>query len=359
LPSVVALGVVLVAAGCGSSAKTATSTTVTPPTTARSAPTTASTVPPTTSTTKVAVPAAPLTGLPQPDSAALNRSAVVVKIDNVDQARPQTGVTEADVVYEEMVEGGLTRLAAIFQTNLPDPVGPIRSGRTTDEGIIDDLNYPVFVYSGANTDFLAELAQQPVVNVNADTHGSLFFRGGTHPAPHNYFANATDLAALAIPGKGGPPALFDYRSGEQAPNAGATPTGSASINFPSAQATWTWQAKTGTWLRAQNGTPDVDVAGTQISAANVVVQSIPYVTALTEVGGTIIPEGEQVGTGKAWILTNGSMVQATWTRPSLTSVATYKDSAGNPILLTPGQTWVELLPNNLSPTFTAPSTAAG
>jgi Protein of unknown function (DUF3048) N-terminal domain/Protein of unknown function (DUF3048) C-terminal domain len=313
---------------------------------------TTTTVAPTTTTTQPAAPTAPLTGLAQPDASALNRSAVVVKIDNVVGALPQTGVTKADVVYEEMVEGGLTRLAAIFQSQLPDPVGPIRSGRTTDEGIIDDLNYPVFVYSGANTDFLAALAQQPVVNVNADTHPSLFFRAGPNVAPHNYFANATDLQAQALPGKGAPPSLFDYRTAKSAPNAGATPTATATVQFPSAQAVWTWQAKTGTWLRAQNGTPDLDIAGVQISAANVVIQSIPYVTALTEVGGTIIPEGEQVGTGQAWILTKGSVVKATWTRPNLTSVATYKDSTGNPILLTPGQTWVELLPNNLTPSFT-------
>jgi hypothetical protein len=256
------------------------------------------------------------------------------------------------VVYEEMVEGGLTRLAAIFQSQLPDPVGPIRSGRTTDEGIIDDLNDPVFAYSGANTDFLAALGQQPVVNVNADTNPSVFFRGGTHPAPHNYFANATALEALAAPGKGAPPALFAYRAAGSAPNAGATATATATINFPSAQAVWTWQAKTGTWLRAQNGSPDVDITGKQVSVANVVVQSIPYVTALTEAGGTIIPEGQQVGTGKAWVLTDGSMIQATWARPSLTAVATYTDSAGQPVLLTPGQTWVELLPDNLTPSFT-------
>jgi Protein of unknown function (DUF3048) N-terminal domain/Protein of unknown function (DUF3048) C-terminal domain len=349
-----ALGVVLVATGCGSSSKTTAPTTTAPAPT--SAPTTAAptttVAPSTTSTTTPAGPTAPLTGLPQPDAAALNRSAVVVKIDNVVGALPQTGINAADVVYEEMVEGGLTRLAAVFQSQLPDPVGPIRSGRTTDEGIIDDLNYPVFVYSGANADFLAALGQQPVVNVNADSNGSLFFRAGPNVAPHNYFANATALAALALPGKGAPPALFDYATATSAPNAGAAPTATATLQFPSASALWTWSAKSGTWLRTQNGAADVDIKGVQISAANVVVQSIPYVTALTEANGTAIPEGEQVGTGQAWILTKGTMVNATWTRPSLTAVATYKDSAGNPILLTPGQTWVELLPNNLTPSFT-------
>jgi hypothetical protein len=347
-----AVGVLLAASGCGSSSKTTTPTTAGPASTA--APTVASTTtvaPTTTSTTKPSAPTAPLTGLPQPDPSALNRSAVVVKIDNVVGALPQTGVTKADVVYEEMVEGGLTRLAAIFQSQLPNPVGPIRSGRTTDEGIIDDLNDPVFVYSGANTDFLAALGQQPVVNVNADSNGSVFFRAGPNVAPHNYFANATTLEAQAAAGKGAPPALFDYATPASTANAGATPAATATLQFPAAEAVWTWQAKGGVWLRAQNGAPDVDIAGVQISAANVVIQSIPYVTALTEANGTAIPEGEQVGTGQAWILTKGTLVKATWTRSSLTAVATYTDSAGHPILLTPGQTWVELLPNNLTPSF--------
>ena len=104
--------------------------------------------------------------------------------------------------------------------------------------------------------------------------------------------------------------------------------------------------------RAEKGASPRTELRARISAANVVVQSIPYVTALTEANGTPIPEGEQVGSGQAWILTNGTMVKATWTRPSLTAVATYKDSAGNPLLLTPGQTWIELLPNNLTPSFT-------
>jgi hypothetical protein len=348
MPSAVALGMLVVATGCGDSTKKAAPTTTAPTTTL--APTT--TVAPTTSTTKPVVPVAPLTGLPQPNGAALNRSAVVVKIDNIDQARPQTGVNQADVVYEEMVEGGLTRLAAVFQSQLPNPVGPIRSGRTTDEGIIDDLNYPVFAYSGANADFLAALGQQPAVNVNADSHPTLFFRAGPNQAPHNLFANATQLAAQAVPGKGAPPALFTYRAAGQSAGAGATPNASATVTFPAAKAVWTYQASTNTWLRAQNGTPDVDIAKVQVSASNVVIQAVPYITAMTETGGTIIPEGQLVGTGQVWVLTNGTMVPGTWSRSSLTSVTTWTDSTGQPIRLTPGTTWVELLPSGTIPTFT-------
>ncbi|MBO0748457.1 MAG: DUF3048 domain-containing protein, partial [Acidimicrobiaceae bacterium] len=314
-------------------------------------PTTTTTLPATT-TTVPRPPRAPLTGLPARSSAAVNRAAVVVKIDNVDDARPQTGINQADVVYEEMVEGGLSRLAAVFQSQLPDPVGPVRSGRTTDEGIIDDLNEPVFAYSGANADFLAALYLQPVHNVNADNHPDLFFRGGTHLAPHNLFANATQLVTLAGASKGRPPVLFDYRSPRQrSPGSGATPTASATLAFPSASAVWTWYAKTDSWLRDQDGTPDVDTAGVQVSAANVVIQAIPYSSPLIEANGTPIPEGEMVGSGQAWILTAGQMLPATWNRADLTSTTTYTDSAGKSVLLTPGKTWVELLPTGTTPSF--------
>jgi hypothetical protein len=349
LPALV-LGSVLAVSACGGgSKKVAAPTTVAPTTVAPTtvAPTT------TTSTTVAPEPMAPLTGLPASSPAVLTRPAVVVKIDNVDQARPQTGINQADVIYEEMVEGGLTRLAAVFQSQLPDPVGPIRSGRTTDLGIIGDLDHPVLVYSGANSGFLEALGEAPATNVNADNHPTLFFRGGTHPAPHNYFADATDLVAQAPAGSPPPPALFTYGPAGHAAAAGATPMATATVTFPAARAVWTWNAGTGVFSRAQNGTPDVDITGVPVGATNVVIQTIPYSTALVEAGGTIIPEGNLVGSGKAWVLTGGDEVPATWTRTSLTAVTTYTDSAGNPIVMNPGQTWVELLPTtSAAPAFT-------
>ena len=115
--------------------------------------------------------------------------AVVVKIDNVDAARPQTGVNQADVVYEEMVEGGLTRLAAIFQSQYPTVVGPVRSGRLTDAGIADDLNHPVLAYSGTNAIFLPILQSQPLTGSTPRTTRPSFYRNGnlaahrTTPSP--------------------------------------------------------------------------------------------------------------------------------------------------------------------------------
>ena len=146
--------VVLVALGllssCGGGGKKAASTTTTTSTTIA----TTTTAPP---------PTFPLTGLPATDLGLLKRPALVVKIDNADgsgagnAARPQSGLNQADVVYEEMVEGSVTRLAAVFQSGDSDPVGPIRSFRTTDVAVFTPLHNPLFAWSGANDDFRAIL----------------------------------------------------------------------------------------------------------------------------------------------------------------------------------------------------------
>jgi Protein of unknown function (DUF3048) N-terminal domain/Protein of unknown function (DUF3048) C-terminal domain len=328
------------------------------------APPTTTTVPvpppSTTTTTRPKSPArpattAPLTGLPQPYKVQLAAPAVVVKIDNVDAARPQTGINQADVVYEELVEGGLTRLAAVFQSQYPSVVGPVRSGRLTDEGIIDDLNHPVFAYSGTNGIFLPILRSQPITDIDDENHPSQFYRTNYAASPHNLYANVNSLAGAAL--NPAPPApLFSFLgAGKSFGGAGITPDISVHVGFPEASVTWDWNAQDHLWLRDQNGTIDVDRAGIQMSAANVIVQFVPYITSAmaTGEGGppAPIPEGLLVGSGVAWFFSNGHVVKGTWSRSSLTSVTTYKDASGAIVRLTRGRTWVELAPNGVVPTL--------
>lgn len=277
---------------------------------------------------------------------------MVVKIDNVDQARPQTAINEADVVYEELVEGGLTRLAAVYQSSYPKLAGPVRSGRLTDVGIIDDLGHPVFAFAGTNANFYPVLTSQPATPVDPDNYPGLFQRIG-YNAPHNLFLDIQAVASKSTSDTP-PPALFDYLGSGQAFGAGqATPAASVSVDFPACEALWTWDPSRSRWLRSQNGTPDVGASGAQIAAANVVVLSIPYevsgYTAGEGVPPTPIPEGVLTGSGRAWFFSGGAELQGTWSRPSLTSPATYSDSSGRPVAFTPGPTWVELLPQGLAP----------
>ncbi len=321
-------------------------------------PTTVSTLAPTTTvapTTVAPPPVSPLTGLPEPNAAQLHRPAVVVKIDNVDQARPQTGINQADVVYEEMVEGGLTRLAAVFQSSYPNPVGPVRSGRLTDSAVADDLHHPVLAYSGTNNVFLPILRSQPLTDIDDENHGSFFFRTDYAPEPHNLYTEVTKLAA-ADTVQSPPPPLFSFRpNGTPFVGAGVSPAAAIGIRFPAASILWTFVAAADKWVREQNGTPDVDRAHVQVAASNVVIQFVRYIVSGTATGEGLppapIPEGVLVGTGQVWVLSGGRIVKGTWSRTSLTSTTRFVDSAGAPILLAPGRTWVELVPTGHVPSL--------
>jgi hypothetical protein len=305
-----------------------------------------------TSTTSTTLPSsnAPLTGLPEPSAGQRHAPAVVVKIDNVDAARPQSGIQEADVVYEELVEGGLTRLAAVFQSAYPTVVGPVRSGRLTDEGIADDLDYPVFAYSGTNAVFLPILQSQPTTALNVSNAPNEFYRTDYAAIPDNLYANVVNLAAASVH-HSAPPRLFDFLPDGAA--FGGTPAIDIGISFPSATVAWSWDAARHVWLRTQNGTPDVVRTGTQLNAANVIVESIPYTTSLMTSGEGVtpapIPFGNMVGSGSAWYFTNGQVIAGTWSRSTLTAVTSYRTASGAPVRLRPGRTWVELVPTGTVP----------
>jgi hypothetical protein len=328
---------------CGGAAKKSAQP---PPATAGATTSNAST----TSTAPPPPPIAPLTGLPQPDAGLRQRVAMVVKVDNVDPARPQAGLDAADVVFEEMVEGRVTRLIAIFQSTDAARIGPVRSTRTTDIDIVSALNHPLYSYSGGNANYVAQLRASPVIDVGADTFAAPYIRSGPHPLPHNLYPNTAALLALAPKGSGPPPALFAYgAAGQPAVGAGATPATHLDLNFGFAAAIWDWDPAAQTWKRGQNGSADVLQSGQQIAAANVIVQFIPYTTDGFATGEGIspppaIPKGQTVGSGTAVVLAGGTVIQAKWTKASSTAVTQFTDSAGQPIKLTPGRTWIELAP---------------
>jgi hypothetical protein len=295
-----------------------------------------------------------LTGLLQTNTAQLNATAIVVKIDNVDAARPQTAINQADVVYEELVEGGLTRLAAVFQSQYPTLVGPVRSGRLTDAAIADNLNHPVFAYSGTNAGFYPVLRSQPFTDVDGDNRPDLFSRSNLAAAPHNLYANVVSLAAASTT-HAPPRPLFAYApAGAVFGGSGGVPVQHLGINFGETGVTWDWNASLGAWLRGQDGTADVDRAGTQISAKNVIVQFVPYITSGMATGEGLppapIPTGELVGQGTAWYLSGGRVVHGSWSRAGLTAPTVFADATGASIRFAPGRTWVELVPVGVVPT---------
>ncbi len=290
---------------------------------------------------------APLTGLPLSDPSVAARPALLAKIDNTGKGRPQAGIGQADLVYEEQIEGGFTRLAAVFHSNAPDVIGPVRSGRSTDISLLGSLNDPIFVWSGANKVHGTLLRRQNIVDLGAATRDE-YTRAKDRPGTYDLMTDAANMQAIAEKlGRGGtPPPHFEYRTDLISLPASATPATSFSVNFPSVTVSWEWDPSTSKWLRTQGGTPHVDADGVQVAAANVIVAEIDQIsTGAIDVAGSTVWEEQFLGTGRAWIFTDGQVVEVTWTKPSINSVATWTTADGVPVAITPGVTWVELAPS--------------
>ena len=322
---------------CGGGGETAESTTSVAPTTVAvtEAPTTVAD----TTTTTIPVPVMPLNGLPIVDEAAAIRPAIVVKIDNHPGARPQTGLNEADIVYEENVEKW-TRFAAVFHSTGSDPVGPVRSGRTQDINLVTSLNHPLFVWSGGNPTVTGLIQKSELINMSASaaSKGGGFFRSTDKKAPHNLFTNTTNIWALDAGRGGTPPPQFAYRS--DASTATGIPTAGLKLTMDgNMKAAWEWDAAAGKFMRFHEAKAHVDSNKVQINMDNVVVIVCEYKFSQADKNS---PEAQTVGTGVAWLFTQGMWTEGTWNRPDNKSAWVLTDASGAPMLLTPGRTWVEL-----------------
>jgi hypothetical protein len=291
----------------------------------------------------------PLLGTPGPVP---DRAALAVKIDDTERGRPQSGLAEADVVFEEMVEGGLTRLLAVYQSRDPDTVGPVRSARSTDLSILDELGRPLFAWSGANPTFAAAVRAADIADVGAGAAPDAYRRAGDRPAPYNLYAAPGLLrdAAADDPAATTPPEpLFSYREpGEPLDGPGAGPATGLRTTGTGTLATgieWSWGADGEAWVRSQNGSPHVDSAGARVRATNVILRFTPYRdSGVRDSVGAVVPEAEAVGEGEAWVLSGGRAQPGRWHKPAADAVTTYTDTAGRPLRLVPGATWVEVLP---------------
>jgi hypothetical protein len=296
----------------------------------------ATTVAETTTTTTTLPPiVAPLTGLPV--DAAITRPALVVKIDNHPKARPQWGLNQADIVFEENVEM-LTRFAAVFHTTDSDPVGPIRSGRKQDVDLLESFNAPLFAWSGGNAEVTKLIRASTMVDLShssANNEGG-YRREGSRSAPHNLLADTSKLWTLAPEGAQPPQAQFIYRAADEAIPATARETGGAKLTMDGVKVLWEWNADFSRFVRSQDDKPHVDIDDVRVNAANVVVLYVQY----SKSGYS--PVAKTKGSGEAWVFTAGKLFQGTWERDDAATPFTLKDTAGNPIKLTPGNTWVEL-----------------
>lgn len=298
-----------------------------------------------TTTTEEAKVPAPLTGKPVAAEAA-RRPAVIVKVDNSPDGRPQAGLDNADVIFEEKVEGGVTRFVTVFHSRDTELVGPIRSLRTSDPAIVAALG-GVFVFSGGAPVSLRRLKGIPVKVVSEDEGGGPFIYPKGRRRPYATFAATSRLRKEAARDAKTPPALFSFLAEAEAfAPAGVAPAAKASINYGGrTTGSFDFDATTATWLRSTNGTPHLLADGSRLAFSNVIIQFVPYKGAgYRDSSGTPVDEALVVGSGDAIVLVAGKQVRAKWSKPTPTSATTFSDSAGTPIKLLAGTTLVALPP---------------
>jgi hypothetical protein len=288
----------------------------------------------------------PLTGKRAAGGVVPNRPALAVKVENLPAARPQTGLSWADIVYEEPVEANITRFIVVYQCQGAERIEPVRSGRLTDPLILMQFGRPVFGYAGGVPAVLKAVRAAGLTDVNFNNAPQAYHRDPARPAPHNLYTSSTELyAAAGKAGAGGiPKPVFTFST-----DLPATAKPASSVHVPFSQysdVVWSWSSSRSAWMRSYGSVPATYSNGEQMSVPNVVIQMVKVrMTGITDVNGVHSPEVVATGSGKALILRNGSVIAGTWSRPKLSDLTVFKDAQGNVIPLAPGKSWVELVPN--------------
>lgn len=299
-------------------------------------------------------PTCPLTGAPAPRGKVPRRPALAVKVENLPAAYPLAGLQNADVVYEELVEGGLTRFMALYQCSSSPRVGPVRSARTTDPGLLLQFGpRSILTYSGAQRAVVNDIGRTTLISYDETTGGDAFTRDDRRVMPHDLFLNTAKLWARAgdAATKAGPPRRIFTFSADPPP--GGRRVSGVRLPFSTSNvAVWAWTPSRGVWTRELDGSPMTLESGRAITAVNLVVQQV-VVTAsnLVDTLGNPSPEVTLKGNGKAWVLRDGRAIPGRWIRSVMGAVTKFKTKGGEVIPLAPGNTWIELLPKGMAPAF--------
>jgi hypothetical protein len=290
-------------------------------------------------------PKCPLTGEDAPGGVIPDRTVAAVKVENTDDARPQAGLDRADIVYEELVEGGITRFIAMYHCDDASIVGPVRSARTTDPDVLLQYGRPILAYSGGTSRVQKLVARSGVFDFNEDSGGEAFQRDAGRVEPHNLFVNTTKLRKIAgkkADRQDAPEPPFTYGDWEgKSKKATDLTMVFSTLNTVG----WEWSKKDDAWLRIDNGSANVLENGDRVSASNVIVQFVKVSEGdIQDVTGSPSPEVTLTGGGKAYVFRDGRVIPGTWERNSLGDVTTFQAKDGAQIPLVPGQTWIELYP---------------
>lgn len=296
----------------------------------------------------------PLTGLPTGGDAKAARPALSVKVDNTRKARPQAGLNDADLVHEELVEGGLTRLLVTYHSKDAGEVAPVRSVRPVDGPLLRQLGGGLFAFSGGAAGVVDRVRPASGATfVGIRQAPAAYRRAPDRPAPYNVVTSTAALYEAGrrlAPGLRPPPPFLSFAA---EPPAGGRPVRQARLRFsPSSRAAWRWDAAGGRFVREQDGTQDRLVDGRPVTTDNVVVLRVAIrLDENRDVLGNRTPDPVVIGQGRAWLLRDGRLVAGTWRRPSAAQPLRLLGQDGKPLALRPGRTWVELLPSSERPAF--------
>jgi hypothetical protein len=271
------------------------------------------------------------------------REVLAVKIDNVVQARPQTGLGRADIVYVLPVEGGLTRLLAVFSAEPPAAVGPVRSAREADLELLAQFGHPAFAYSGAAPELLPFVAKARIVDLYSGKIPSGYVRDPGRPAPHNLYADVGRLLGSAASASKARDIGFRF---------GPAPAGGHTIrehrvSYPAASLGFTWSKDRNRWLVSMDGRPATSTDGGPLAVATVVVQHTTVATSQFLEAGARPPYARTVGAGDALVLRDGRAFDARWSRPSADGGTTFTTVSGHPMTFSPGPVWIVLVPQGV------------
>ncbi|MDZ4177782.1 MAG: DUF3048 domain-containing protein [Coriobacteriia bacterium] len=284
----------------------------------------------------------PLTGLAASDSALPTaRRIVSVKVENSPAARPQSGLQLADVVYESITEGGITRFNCMFHSQIPETVGPVRSARFSDVKLVPQYA-PLFAFSGANSRVNAAIRSAGLQNLSQDAGISNgYSRVRSRPAPHNLYLDLGKIREEGV--KRGFPATQELRRlnfERGVSNPGALPAAGISIPFSTAnRVEWTYDAAADAYVRANNGSVHKDaLTGEQLRATNVVVMWAKATP--TQPAGTY--DIALTGSNRVSVFRNGQRIDGTW-NAAADSPPTFSAADGSPVRLSPGNTWFQVV----------------
>jgi len=263
---------------------------------------------------------------------------LIVKIGNTVPERPATGLARADIVYLIPVEGGLSRIMAVFSSHYPRVIGPVRSARQDDLQLLRQFGRPAFAWSGAQPQLVPVVEHSRIVDLYAASAAG-YFRTVDRVEPYNLYADTRTLLKHA------PHASvardIGFRFGP--PPVGGHPRRSESVSYPAASFRFRWSPARGRWLIWMDGSPALSTAAGQLSAPTVVIQRVVVgLSRFLEQGPMMPPDAETVGSGTATVLRDGQAFQARWSRPAANGGTTFTTDSGKPMTFARGPVWIVL-----------------